>query len=255
MDVDNKYGLRQTHIELISALKVFDELCREESIRYSLAFGTLIGAVRDGGLIPWDDDIDVVLSRREYERLLQVMKKRGNRYGEYRLDLDWWLGKFKKITDETIWIDLFVLDNEPDNKILAKIKLFSLMVLQGLIKTKVNYKDYQGIYRLLTIVLSTVGKLIPRKIKLLLYRGISTKGNLKRTKRIQVYNTLFSDLVTGRLIFDSKILYGGVKSVEFEGVQTKILNRYDEFLRTCYGDYMTPPPEKDRKPSHRKNDM
>ena len=71
MDIKNQYGTLEMQLYELENLKDFDTFCRQHNICYSLAGGTLLGAVRHGGFIPWDDDIDVMLDRVNYEKFLQ----------------------------------------------------------------------------------------------------------------------------------------------------------------------------------------
>ena len=71
--------LEELHQIELDMLKEIDRICRRENIQYYLAGGTLLGAVRHKGFIPWDDDIDIAMARDEYERFLKVMKYRRNR--------------------------------------------------------------------------------------------------------------------------------------------------------------------------------
>ena len=67
--------LRQLQLTQLSILKVIDKLCRKWEIRYSLYAGTLLGAVRHSGFIPWDDDLDICMAREEYDRFLAAWEK------------------------------------------------------------------------------------------------------------------------------------------------------------------------------------
>ena len=66
--------LRELHQQMLVLLQKFHEICMENGIKYSLYGGTLLGAVREKGFIPWDDDLDVVIVRKEYKKLRSVMK-------------------------------------------------------------------------------------------------------------------------------------------------------------------------------------
>ena len=72
--------LEELHQIELDMLKEIDRICRRENIQYYLAGGTLLGAVRHKGFIPWDDDIDIAMARDEYERFLKVMKKERHPY-------------------------------------------------------------------------------------------------------------------------------------------------------------------------------
>lgn len=70
-----EYSLQEIQDKELEILTFFHELCTENEIPYSLAYGTMIGAVRHGGFIPWDDDIDVFMRRADYNRLVRIMSE------------------------------------------------------------------------------------------------------------------------------------------------------------------------------------
>ncbi len=72
----NEYGVRNVHNLLLPLLELFDNHCRNYLIDYSLAYGTLLGCVRNQGFIPWDDDVDIVMSRSDFEKLLDTFEKK-----------------------------------------------------------------------------------------------------------------------------------------------------------------------------------
>ena len=65
------YDIRTLQLRLLSILKAFDIMCRNHGLRYYLEYGTLLGAVRHGGFIPWDDDLDIMMPRPDYELLIK----------------------------------------------------------------------------------------------------------------------------------------------------------------------------------------
>ena len=67
--------LRKDQLEMLEVLKAFSEICNENGIQWWLCSGTLLGAARHGGFIPWDDDIDVSMLKKDYRKLLKIMKK------------------------------------------------------------------------------------------------------------------------------------------------------------------------------------
>ena len=120
----------------IEILDVFDKVCRDNNLKYSLAYGTLLGAVRHQGFIPWDDDIDVMMPRKDYDRLLEIWNSQvTNEYiiQNYKTDFDY-TNNFSKIRknhttflqseDEKnkkyhkgLFIDVFPIDRVATNKL------------------------------------------------------------------------------------------------------------------------------------------
>ena len=125
-DLSNE-EIREIQINLLETIK---DICERYNIKYSLAYGTLLGAVRHKGFIPWDDDIDIFLQRPDYERLIDIISNQSEYYWLNVLDVrqkeDYYYPFAKavdsrtlaKMADNTtphgIWIDLFPIDHIPD---------------------------------------------------------------------------------------------------------------------------------------------
>ena len=129
-----------------SILVFLKEICDSHSIKFYLAYGTVLGAVRHHGFIPWDDDIDVYFTRQEYNKLLNVMQKTESPYKimsvitddvychpltklvDTRTQMDWHIVRVKP--NYGVWIDLYILDNVPDNNLLLRIFQLRMNFLQ-----------------------------------------------------------------------------------------------------------------------------
>lgn len=121
----------------------FDRICQKYGIKYSIESGILLGAVRDGGFIPWDDDVDVSMTRKEYNKFLSVYQRELDStrsfFDCHETDSDYIFGygklrrlgtEFKQVGHETmkqreeIFMDVIVVDNVPDNFIMRRIHGF-----------------------------------------------------------------------------------------------------------------------------------
>lgn len=104
------------HQELLSLLSAFDSYCRSNKLKYFLAYGTALGAIRHNGFIPWDDDVDIGMLRKDYKKLISLLKKDNYKKFDYNCterDLNEYR-LYMKITlpgNKNIWLDIFPYDN------------------------------------------------------------------------------------------------------------------------------------------------
>ena len=73
--MSTSYDIRPLQLRLLAILEAFDRMCRRHGLRYYLEFGTLLGAMRHGGFIPWDDDLDIMMPRPDYEKLIRQSRE------------------------------------------------------------------------------------------------------------------------------------------------------------------------------------
>lgn len=262
--------LSDIQAQSLEILQTVHDFCVAKDIKYSLAYGTLIGAIRHKGFIPWDDDIDIIMPRPDYERFVASFAAPG--LGVLcEKDKDYYLNYCRvfdtvktgsttvlpvgKNYEGGVWIDVFPADGVSDDKAefadnVAKVKKswmmqlryrYSLSSLRDIIRS-CSIKDF---LILLAIKLSGQG----RK-KLDLNNEIVRKNAL----RIPYGNTehwsqlcVLDDGVRNYQLcsdFDDTI------DAAFEGRSFKIMKGYDRVLRNIYGDYMQVPPEDQRQPKH-----
>lgn len=250
--------LKKIQIEILDEVHHF---CEENRITYFLSSGTLLGAVRHKGYIPWDDDIDIYMPRDSYEHFLRSFPKSDDTYGIISLTSDSrCILPYAKVENrktrliETVDnpmevgvnIDVFPVDGVPDNmrnrrKYFAAIqRLRNKMVIKSV---SVNFRR-RGIIK--------NGILILGKILLL---NTTSRSLAERLDNFIDKNNINSDYVC------NLVLGNGIKScfsrtcieqtvdIMFEGKLYKTMKGFDEYLRCTYGDYMVLPPE-DRRVSH-----
>ena len=233
----------------------FDEFCRKHNILYSLGEGTLLGAVRHKGFIPWDDDIDLLMERDQLDRFVSLYK-----CGPYKMLVPgktrgWWSGVVRLTDTKTIlhfddpyqkshglWIALTPIDHAPDSdKELYNLRLRALYkeiyCLQRLGK-KEYPNDFKG--RIKTILRPLLSNSKPNDAYI---RTITKYNNVETKNRIKIR------LNGGFLVFPAEIM-SGYTELEFEGRNFMAISHYDEYLKIMYGDYMTMPPESERVPKH-----
>ena len=234
--------LKITQAELLHMMKDIHKICEENDIRYSLTGGSLLGAVRESGFIPWDDDIDIMVDRQNYVLLCKAIKKNPN----YQMGRGPWLQHIKPInytSEIEPYIDVFILDHMPDSMARARLKILLIRLLQGMLKEEVVYAGFSSAYKVCIFATHVFGRLFTRSFKLRLYDQISQIGNSEASKYVSITNDSFG-LLTMKHKSD---LMGSFENHKFEDTEFLITKKYHEYLTTRYGnDYMTPPPVSER---------
>lgn len=239
------------------------DFCIKHNIKYSLGYGTLIGAIRHKGFIPWDDDIDIIMLREEYEKFIKLYQGSKSYYILHEINLDPTYDlAYAKLEDNRtlveeavctknigLFIDIFPIDNMQDTyekscKLKKSMNLLYRMALIKLINIKRNHlhplkKCYYWI-----------GKLALSFISLRKLNQMASDKSQQIGKRNSTYVGLLADRsyrnkeILKREYFNSYIL------VPFEDRFFYVTNSYDDVLKHLYGDYMKFPPENQRNSGH-----
>ena len=235
-EIPNK-GLQNSLLVLI---KEFHKFSIQNGIKYSLTGGSLLGAVRNNGFIPWDTDLDIMVTRENFIKL----KKNLTNNRIMNLSRGPWLHYIEAKDDINAKIDIFVYDNCTNNIFIYKIKILLLKILQGTLKEDVNYQKFTFKYKLLSFITNILGKIFDKKRKQKLYDIISCLGNNKKSNNIFLSNDGFNllDLKHSSQIMESFSLHN------FEDTKLFITDKYHDYLTTRYGNYMIPSKDKS-KPS------
>ncbi len=241
----------------LGILKELDSFCKQNELKYYLGFGTLIGAIRHHGFIPWDDDCDVWMTRHDLDRFIKLYQDNELYRVSHNLrDDDHFWGFVRFIDNRTtmklgdryiigVNVEIYPLDACPDIKILRKI-FIRLLEKFSSIQHKRTVTTFYAIKNMSWKRSSL--KTFPTKVFLLLYYAIGTCFNGFRTKDfLSIFDTPYGLRPLKREWFKE------VKRVKFEGLYLDVPVGYDGILRIFDGDYMSPPPPEEQIPSHNGN--
>jgi lipopolysaccharide cholinephosphotransferase len=241
---------------LFNILVYFDDFCKRNHLKYSLDGGTLLGAVRHRGFIPWDDDIDVTMLRPEYERFRNLIVKDNHPYYKiHSYNIDKYPVPFCKLSDERtvikakkpiigINIDIFPQDyvttdlaqNKKDCAV--NTKLWKILLCK-----RANYSDFRQIRR-------NVGLFI-NKLKLINISACDICEKIdKNSNNKEYYNS--GILCDADMMFYINTKYeedwlNEFVKLDFEGAKFPVFHEYDKILSSLYGDYMKLPPLEKRQ--------
>ena len=251
----SKHVLTDHQTMLLEMLKDLDEVCTAHQISYLLFSGTMLGAVRHGGFIPWDDDIDVVLLRKDYERFLDAAEQSldSEKYYVQREFSTHWPMQFSKLRrngttciekfhpkDEQIhqgvYLDIFPCDNLSTNAIIGGLQYLASRVVVAKALFARGYETRS----LLKKCFIQVCRLIPRNA---LWR-FAVRKRETASKRV---HTFFGAGSKYRKNVFPREWFSDTVRMQFEDAFFPVSAHYDAFLRCLYGNYMELPNEQERR--------
>ena len=252
MDINNQYGTLEIQKRLLVLLKTFHSFCSENEIKYSLDWGSLLCAVRHKGFIPWDDDIDIMVDRDNYNKIILLISKSEQLMIDDGSPESLWIKRIRFSNEESYGqypptIDILIMDNAPDGALARKLRIWELLFMQGMLKVNPNFGKGNIIYRLCTVITYYVGKILSRKMKLRWYDDLAQLSNHKSVENLTSYFEEFSCLER----YYSNDLLDNMVLVEFEDTEVYVVKDYHKCLCIQFGpDYMTPPKMSERIPRH-----
>lgn len=259
-------NLRKLQLEELKILDIFVDICEKNKLRYFLLGGTLLGAIRHTGFIPWDDDVDVCMPRKDYEIFLKKAEKglmdpyylsSIENNPDYRYCFARLATRNVKIKNysanipriEDAWIDIIPLDGMPDGKISLSLHKFKLMFWRGMNQIAqydelVDQKRKRG--KIESIIVKMAGWKPLRKV--VNYR--KCLRNIEKELKRYTYDD--SEMIINYMAaygfkecFPRK-WFGDGTHYKFEDKEYVGPVDYDSVCRTIYGEYMELPPEDQR---------
>lgn len=256
-------GLEELKALQMDVLTAIDKFCTENGITYSLAGGTLLGAIRHKGYIPWDDDIDIYLYRDDYNKLISTFPELyEGRYKIASLERDkGWVRPYANAYDDRtiviesstekehigVNIDLFPIDNVPDDEQEWKKYDIPRRRIQKFHALRfVKLKKGRGFFKNATVLITRWLTFFISKRKVAEYLDkVAQKHNNYETN--YVFSNAQGILVKRRFL---KKVFDNIVDLPFENRVFKGFADYDEYLRNAYGDYMKLPPVEKRVTHH-----
>ena len=249
----------------LSLLKEVERICRKHDIKYFLGGGTLLGAVRHGGFIPWDDDSDIMMLREDYDKFLSVAQaelppgftlQTGDtdrncfyEFAKIRVDGTLFATGFSrehKGMHNGIALDIFCHDNTSNSAFGRKLHIAMTLFTRALVFNKWNRRKTDNGSKLQTAFTNFCVRLFPLRFSYrLMNRTISFYKRKKNARYLydgmgrNVYNGAFSKELLSKAVY-----------MDFEDTRLPVPERYDEYLRYLYGDYTRPAPLSTRLGCH-----
>lgn len=238
--------IREVQQALLPMLRRFDDFCRAQGLRYYLLGGSMLGAVRHGGFIPWDDDIDVGMPREDYRSFLSLWQSKEERLMSPGCEPGYSFDFAKLIRpveldgkQAEIFLDIFPLDGCPDSSedgIRRCYERFDrLRVLKNASLVPTEGKP------LLRQLLIRAARLIPRTLMRKLMDRTLARHRFDESPAVGNFSGHWREKE-----IMAREIYGEPKPVRFEDGLFLGVAEPDRYLTRMYGDYMTPPPEAQR---------
>lgn len=253
----------------VDILSKIDSFCRANEIPYTVFGGTAIGAIRHKGYIPWDDDIDIAMTRPNYERFIHSFNGKVENLKVFAPELDWnYYAPYANVCDMRTVLDEGT-NGHNGMELGVKVDVFPIDgVSSDIDEYRTEKKIFAGLWR----------KMYAKRLNLPLMWKIDKKATLfSCMRKLRLLNENYAslqkqvrDLITNHPYDEAKLVdlrcypwpkdsqivkevFDEYEDVPFENIKVSIIKKYDEYLTRSYGDYMTFPPEEKRKPHHHFN--
>ncbi|MCR5670851.1 MAG: LicD family protein [Butyrivibrio sp.] len=262
---------KQIQDTIIKILKSFAGICEKHNLRYYLIDGSMLGAIRHHGFIPWDDDLDIAMPREDYEKFCKIAAKElpGNMYfvsyeeslkgkslGEisqiYCTDLKVEMDYFSETKDTDVWMDVMIMYGMPGGKLRQRMHFFHYYLIKGIARMgrikNVGGKKYGFVEKTAIALAKAID----------LSRIIDTEKMLLKSVKVlkkYPYDSSESLIVVpseyGKNEIVPKNYYEGGRKEKFEDLEASVPAEAEKVLTKLYGDYMEFPPVEKRKSKHK----
>ena len=258
-----KIGIEELKKVELNMLIFLDKVCKENDITYFMVGGTLLGAVRHKGFIPWDDDIDIAMPRKDFIELQKIISNYSSPYEIQFYDnvdnygyaspkcvdkrtrlIDYKLGTGKE--ESSVFVDIFLYDGMGNNKIVAYTRYIVLKCFKKMVfLSKRNYKMENLLKSILFFVPCLICKVIgPRRLNTI-YNYLCSKKDFYSFDYVACVAARY-----GKKEVFSKEVFNSTLSLDFEGKLFNAPQYYEQYLSAIYGDYMTLPPKEKQISNH-----
>lgn len=248
----------------LDLLKTFDTYCKANDIKYFLSNGTLLGAVKYKGFIPWDDDIDVLVPRNDYDKLISLFKD-SEKYQLFAFERD---SKYKFPFAKLCNLATVKNEGDIDNGVSlgVDIDIFPLDAWDNNLNKAQEEAKYinrnmffLSLSKLQKSISRTLIKRIIKSFLMLICKIFGSKAFIRKiiskSKKYALKDSSYSGCKTWCIYGEREIIptevFSDVVQVEFEGGYYPAPVGYDAYLRSLYGDYEQDPPKEKQKTHHR----
>ncbi|MGN0177624.1 MAG: phosphorylcholine transferase LicD [Methanobrevibacter sp.] len=260
-EYDDKILKHLQSLELM-ILKDFIKICEENDLTYYMYAGSLLGAIRHNGFIPWDDDLDVIMFRDDFEKFKKIFNSPNDKYKLLSIETekDYFHLLSKLMLNNTkfeekwvnqvdfnigINIDIFVLDDLSDNKLKRSFQLKkSFLYNKLLIMSKIKLDDLPFITKVITHVGYHILNLFRIKPSTINKKCLSFLKKYKNPNAEYVFDISANANEYPQIFRKSD--FESIKRIKFEDIEVNVPANYDYILKSLYGDYMQLPPKEDR---------
>lgn len=261
MDVNSIVKFRNIQLDM---LKNLINICENHGLKYYLIGGSCLGAVRHGGFIPWDDDIDVGMPREDYSQFFKIAKSElpsnlffqtfdtdpeyPNMFGKIRnCNTTYIESSVKNFNiNHGVYIDVFPLDMTPNMLFVRKVINFMIKICHISVSRCFYSESSKNASCFKRLAKKMIWIVLPNIKKSILYREkLARLSNSSGGKYVANFGGAWGD----KEVMPSRV-FGQGQKIMFEGIEVIIPENYNEYLTRLYGDYMTPPPPEKRIGHH-----